>query len=391
MAIQWLGTKRIKLDTIVLPAGFAKRKKEPHVARLAESIKAGGMIALPVVTDKPRKLVAGGDRLAALMLNKTASHEVRLVRGTPEEIEALMLEENLLRRRGDDYDAMTRRLVELHRGAIESEAKAVVGRGKDGEELAAPPWSGAPTDADWKSTDTPKKRGRPKTSQGAARELVAKATGKSPEAVRQAEKRAKEAEKEAAKPPGPPPPPVETWDLVLDSRTVKEFEIVRICQAAIDETERFLKSALRSINALKDGGALAKAVHSRCASSVQEAGAVVRRAGVDAICPYCKHVPTLRKDCTGCGGTGYVSNDALDNIDAALKQKGSSAVVPDGRGGMMPIADALRRTNGGGKGPAKGARKVRVVDAAGDEIPVDDEPVFTDHEGNPEGDTDIAF
>jgi ParB-like chromosome segregation protein Spo0J len=113
MSIKWAGTKVIQLDTVKLPVGFAKRKKEPHVKELARSIERGGVISLPVVRAKPRELVAGGDRFAALMLLGITRHEVRLVEGTDQELRILTLEENVRRRRNDDYNALTRELVEL--------------------------------------------------------------------------------------------------------------------------------------------------------------------------------------------------------------------------------------------------------------------------------------
>jgi ParB-like chromosome segregation protein Spo0J len=351
--MKWLGAKVIQLDTVKLPAGFAKRKKEPHVKELARSIEASGVIALPVVRAKPRELVAGGDRLAALMLLGIARHEVRLVEGTDAELEAVTLEENLCRRRGDDYDAMTARLVEITTGKVEAEELPASLADNSGEE--------------------PRKPGRPKTAKGIAREEVAKATGRTPEAVRQAEKRAKTEEADAPL-DVPMPAPVDTFDLDLPDQVVNDwFPRVRVAQEVLRDADRKIAGVLRRLTSdLKNGSDIVVAAYSRTYQAVHDAADAIRRAMPESVCPWCKAQLYLTPSCSGCGETGFVSLSTLEGISPELLERGARAKVPDGKGGFKGLGGpppAVARK------PAKGARKVRIEDEEGNEL-VAEEPIF---------------
>lgn len=346
MSAKWLGIKKVKLDTIVLPKGFGARKKEKHVADLARSIEESGVIALPVVRDKPRKLVAGGDRLAALMLNGTKLHEVRIVSGTDEEIEAITLEENLWRRRGDDYDAMIRRLVELKRGAISNEPTEL-------------PATLASNDSEPEET---RGVGRPKTPAGLARDEVARVTGRTPEAIRQAEKRAKAVEKEPAEPVNTLAlPPVDTFDLELDQVVVKDwFPRVRVAQEVLGFAAKQIAGVLRRLTLdAKEGSEIVRAAYSRTYQSVHDAADAIRRAMPESVCPWCKCLLHKVPDCSGCSGTGFVALPVLDGISPELLERGAAAKVVDGRGGFE-LATKSRK-------PAKGARKLQVEPVADSE------------------------
>lgn len=360
MSAKWLGVKKIKLDTIVLPGGFSKRKKEQHVADLAESIKRGGVISLPVVDAKTRRLVAGGDRLAALQLLKVAQHEVRMVSGTANELEAITIEENLWRRRGDDYDGMTRRLIEL--AVIDNRELPVKVAGKS-----------APPEPD------PVKPGRPKTERGAAREEVAAKLGKTPEAIRQADKRArqKEAAAEEAKVPEErrlaEKPPVVTYGVPLDVGLAKA---IVAAQEAIDTADSHLRRAQGAITTLSNQGSLGGPLASRMQAEVHRAADAVRRERPDSICPCCKLIPELKLKCTFCGGVGVISDDKLATVDPKLLLGGDKAVVLDGRGRFVPYSrEAGKPAAPEPKAkPAKGAKKLRVEDEHGNAIPLDDVP-----------------
>ena len=158
----WLGVKKVPLSRIKVEGTFGKRKKADHVKELAKSIDRSGVIALPVISTT-NELIAGGDRLAALMLNGVKSHDVRVVEGTVTELAILQVEENL-RRRVDNRDELIARYVDLvEAGSTAQLPVAVTGNA-----------------------------GRPKSTRGAAREHVARELGTTPEAVRSAEKRAAE-------------------------------------------------------------------------------------------------------------------------------------------------------------------------------------------------------
>jgi len=364
--IRWLGTKKIKLDTIVLPGGFAKRKKEPHVRDLAESIKRGGVISLPVVSDKPRKLVAGGDRLAALMLLKVPAHEVRIVRGTPQELEELMLEENLLRRRTDDYAAMTRRLVELRTGDIEAADRKAAVEAVVADEVAGD----FPVEAT--VNEEPLPTGRPKSAKGKAREEVAKELGKTPEAIRSAEKRAKAkeeaAEQEDVKPgadPGEPmQPPVETYGLPLVNAEDAYFLVVT--QESLKKVDALLRKAQGALLDTAADNSIAGVLSSPIRAALHQLAADVRAAIPVAVCPYCKRREDRVSNCGACKRTGFVGSETMLGLADELRLGGEQAMVSGPRG-LVPYA-----AKGKTPGPAKGARRLIVTDENGDEIPVDE-------------------
>ncbi len=363
--MKWCGTKVIQLDTVKLPAGFAKRKKETHVRDLANSIEASGMIALPVVRAKPRELVAGGDRFAALQLLGITRHEVRLVEGTDDELEVLTIEENLTRRRGDDYDAMTARLVELTTGKVEALADMRVAALAAADQLQA------------EMTSNPEPRpGRPKTAKGIAREEVAKATGRTPEAVRQSEKRARAEEaEEAPGPVVPMPAPVDTFDLDLPDQVVNDwFPRVRVAQEVLRDADRKIAGVLRRLTSdLKNGSDIVLVAYSRTYQSVHDAADAIRRAMPESVCPWCKAQLYLTPSCSGCGETGFVSLSTLEGISPELLERGARAKVPDGKGGFKGLGGPAPKVE---RKPAKGARKLRIEDEAGNELVPEEEPIF---------------
>ncbi len=371
MSAKWLGIRKIKLATIVVPGGFARRKKEPHVRELAESIARAGVISLPVIDAKTRRLVAGGDRLAALMLNKVTQHEMRLVQGTPEELEELTITENLRRRRGDDYDGMTARLVELVTG--EKPTKAA--RHEDDE-----PDSNDELPGELTENTLARPAGRPKTDKGAAREEVAKRLGKTPEAIRSAEKRARKREAEAAEALVPEEqrlaerPPVTTYGVTLSTENARAIVAV---QELIDQADSYLRRAQGALTTLKGVNAIGASLSARIQASMHQAADAVRRERPDSICPCCKLIVARVASCTFCGGLGVVSNDKLAGVAAELLVSGAKAVVPDGRGGFVPYAresGKVGQTTSQKVSAAKGARKLRIEDEHGQEIPVDDVP-----------------
>lgn len=360
MSAKWLGVKKVKLDTIVLPGGFAKRKKEQHVLELAASIRHSGVISLPVVDSKTRKLVAGGDRLAALMTLKVAQHEVRMVTGTPDELEAITLEENVRRRRGDDYDGMIKRLIQL----------AVIG----GHELPAKVASKPAPEPE------PAKVGRPKTERGTAREEVAAKLGKTPEAIRQADKRARRAEQEAEEEKIPvevrlaEKPPITTFGVVLD---VEFAKAIVAAQEQIDLADSYIRRAQGALTTLKGQGSLGGPLHHRMQAEVHQAAVAVRRERPDSVCPCCKLIPALKFTCTFCGGIGVVSVDKLANVAPELLLSGEKAVVVDGKGGFFSYARESAKPESAQKKStaAKGARKLRIEDEHGNDLhPPDDVP-----------------
>jgi len=368
MSAKWLGVKKVRLDSIVLPGGFAKRKKEDHVRDLADSIKRGGVISLPVIEAGSRKLVAGGDRLAALQLLKVAQHEVRLVEGTAEELEVITIEENLWRRRTDDYDGLTKRLIDL---VAKNDANAQTQLYRAKHRFKGEGASAELPDRLTGNSESPGP-GRPKTERGAAREEVAAKLGKTPEAIRQAEKRARQKEREAEEEKIPEEvrlsekPPVTTFGVPLSVDDARAIQGVQVVIGAVDEA---LRRAQRYLSSLKDMP-IGAALYRRMQSTVHEAVDIVRRERPEAVCPVCKRIPARLTGCAFCGGVGVVSNDKLAACAPELLLAGDKAVVPDGRGGFVPYA----REAAPAKAAGNPAKKLQVTGHEGNPFPVDDVP-----------------
>ncbi len=374
--IEWLGQKRILLDSITFPAGFAARKKADHVKDRAASImRTGGRpINAPTVRQLPGKrlVITGRDRLAAMFVNGETHALVELVRCTDDQAKKIELDENLERRRGDDYDAMLAERVALEEKAIRAQEVADrIEADNLAEERAAK--GEKPTKA---TKAKGGKKGRPETAKGKAREIVAKQTGKSVEAIRQAEKRVtgkvkakkRTAEEQRKSDPAEltksPWPGVETWGLAIDdTMRDKEGPAMLAASKALDDASRHLNAALRALVPLEKAPTkLERATYVRVYSAVQEAHSTARRAALDAVCPTCKWIPGRRKDCTGCGETGWVSKDAIDNAAEPLTRRGADAVVPDFAGGFMSLADASK---GASKKPIPTGKPTLTIEVEG--------------------------
>lgn len=359
------GVRKVKLDSIVVEKGFSQRKKTAHHESRKASIKRHGLINLIVIQDRTRKLLAGGDRLAALQALKVKAHEVRVFRGTEEEFEALQLAENIERRHNDDVDALTKRYVELTRGEIEK-ADEEVAEIEAAARIEASLRETFPDAPPMLPTEPPRSVGRPKTSQGKAREAVAAATGKTPEAIRQAEKRATAKERKAAEPAAPPvdptaplPPPVETYGLPLLSddeayQVVVAQEALRALEAKLYKAETFLVGQVGA-------DSLAAVLCGHVTAALATMAAAARAAYPRAVCPHCKRLPARTEKCDACSGTGFVGVTAWLNAPDELRLGGDLARVSDGKGGTVPYArEATKAEKVSTSKPAKGARRLRI-------------------------------
>ncbi|HET7036571.1 MAG TPA: ParB/RepB/Spo0J family partition protein [Thermomicrobiaceae bacterium] len=323
--LRWMGYKQVAVKTIVLPSDVKKRQKLPHVVELARSIAELGdePIHAPTIAAKSKKLIAGRDRMAALLLNGVKSCWVRMADGTAKELADLEIDENLHRRQ-DDRDALIARRV----NKVTAEVEAA---GELPDTVSGKP-------------------GRKKTAHGQARERVARELGTTPEAIRAAEARA------AAPDPVPMPqqvlPPVETWGIAETFFPQGELDAARRVQEVIDAADAKLKAAQGILSGLKDGcGQVGQRAYALLYEHVHQVADAVRRARPEYVCPYCKYVPSMRPTCPGCAGVGFTGPDSLEAVADELTHVDEYAVVVDGRGGFIPIAQARAR-NGGP--PARG-------------------------------------
>jgi hypothetical protein len=148
-------------------------------------------------------------------------------------------------------------------------------------------------------------RGRPKGAKTKAIEKVAEATGKSESTVRRAVQQT-----EAPKPPEPEPirPVIDDMGLDLPSdvleATAAEHEIMTDLAQSLSQLQRNLT---RHEGAT---GRTSQPLH----EALHRAASIARGLTPKSVCLYCKLVPTVRKGCLGCKGTGWLTSDQIKGI-----------------------------------------------------------------------------
>jgi hypothetical protein len=117
--------------------------------------------------------------------------------------------------------------------------------------------------------------------------------------------------------------------------------VIRALQVTLDEAIRKVKGAVKDIAALKGGPKLHKAAYAKVEEDTRALVETLQRASLDAVCPYCKQLPALEKDCRACGGVGYVAKELTVNIAKELTKRGKDAMVKDHAGGFA-LLDSVR-------------------------------------------------
>lgn len=336
------GVSAIKVATLKYDAADIKRRqKEAHVVELAKSIASlGGKPLNPlIIQKKTRGLLAGRDRLAALLINGASMVDCRQVDADAPEAARIERHENL-HRRPIDRDKLIAEEIAATTKTIETEKAAA-----PKPESANKPdkLSGKP------AKEAPKPVGRQKTAKGEAREQLAKKLGTSPEAVRKAEARdAKKTEAKATtaapkKSSSLPNLGVKTFGLKVSEEYERSIEtIVR----GIDGITRQLTAAQGAVTKLElaivvgdiEAGALP-----RLKQLLHVAGALARGLTPAMICPYCKDLDGKagrRSDCEGCDERGYLSEGKAQGIPPELLIEGEHAMVSDGQAGFEPLHKA---------------------------------------------------
>lgn len=270
-----------------------------------------GVFSLPVVSrvGDEWKLIAGHDRVAALMRVKAKDALCIVVAGDERSLRRLSVAENLYRRHDDKAELL--RLID------------------SAEEVAAEDL------ADKRPVIA--QRGKPKTARGAAREAVAKASGKSPEAVRKAEARAKVTQQpnagataDAGEAPtvAPAATPIDDFDLLGTSPPLAFIERVRAVCAVIDEADQYLRLAQGKTTALASMQ-FPNALQQRLKQDVHHAAAALRMARPCMVCPWCKTPEVAsdkRKPCLPCDTKGYIVEEQRGGVPPELLVPGVVAV-----------------------------------------------------------------
>lgn len=316
--MKWLATKRIAIKSIVLPGNFAATKAAARIADLATSIReTDGPIQPPVVEAKTMRLIAGHDRIAALMMLREKHVEVRTWQGTEQELRIVQLDENL-RRRHDDRNALISERARVEAGVIVENTSAEGG-------TAVPPMQSVKSEA---------------------RKRVAKVAGVTPAAVRKAEQRAAAKVEEASAAPVAEGDAVDVGAALaaplpdgfnafgLEVRPEHRERIVELAQAltAWEQSTRRVLTELARLEKVANPPLLSRQQAESIRDKAHALGHVIREAMPTSLCFYCKNDDRSAVDCAACGATGLAGRHAGDNVPPELKTTGANArIAVDGR------------------------------------------------------------
>ncbi|MEP6652075.1 MAG: ParB N-terminal domain-containing protein [Myxococcales bacterium] len=312
----WRGYLQFPVKKLKLPGDISQRQKQQHVVELAKSIEdnGGDPIHAPTVNADTMTLIAGRDRMAALLLNKAKKVWCHVMAEVSEEdARNVEIDENLHRRRDDRDELIARRFRRLAEEFRQDDAE--------------------------QSGKVSHNAGRPTTAETRAAEKLARHAGVTPRAIRQAVSRVEGhshrpgEEKETPK-KRPDPPPVDTWGLPMAQDDADE---VRMVQAAMDRMDHLLRNAQAASKPLEQSPVGAR-IYQRLKATLHAAAYEVRSHRPTAFCPYCKRLPDRVAACSGCSGIGYVGVESTWVVADELKRRGEDAVVVDGRGGFTRVA-----------------------------------------------------
>jgi hypothetical protein len=349
--MKWQGFKRIGFSSVAMNvAEIRRRSKAAHVVDLAGDIKAHGEepIQAPTVRAKTKQLVCGRDRMAALLVLRAKTVWVHVVDCTDDEAKELEIAENAYRRAENRAELIAElmRLKEQHLRATaqvtqRNESNTVTGR-----------------------------RGSHDPIKTEARKQVARATGITPAAVRQAEVRAAKKVSSpaghgaAGDPPTGAPPlkhPAGHGSTSEAERALtlpagfRDFglEVPKSERAALlvlvdelGEHEQWTKNLLGWLTRGERDPLrrIAGAVADRIREAAHGLGHALREAIPVGRCFYCKGRADLVPTCTACGQTGFVGRHGGDGVPAELKAAAPLLVAIDGR--SVPYAGGPAATKG---------------------------------------------
>lgn len=287
--MEFLKDVTVKVSSLNLPSGIKARMKEPHVVELAESIRLNGGEPMnrPLFRWPGRDLIAGGDRMAATLLNKTTKITVRRVKCSDQEAKRLELDENL-RRRQDNRKEMLAEASKLKEAELKAEAA------RKAEEAKA---SGTPVPPSKKAEPIKKK----------AREAVAAKAGIKPESVRKAEQRAKKAAEPKKEPEPRKPYPIETLGVELTKGLVTVLDRIQVCTEEFQETS---KTLLREVSRI--AGIVPAPVLVRLQDAAKALGDVGKEVHPACVCPKCRAKGDEK--CQLCKGAHYVREEQMRDI-----------------------------------------------------------------------------
>lgn len=126
-----------------------------------------------------------------------------------------------------------------------------------------------------------------------------------------------------------------TFGLELDETWAGEIQKI---QATLYQLEGYLNQASRLARTLKELD-VPLPRYNEIEGVLSNARTVIRHTRPASICPYCKGVDSIQKDCGHCLGTGWSSRDQNTRVDPRLLKGGDDCVVMDH--GLMKSIEAF--------------------------------------------------
>ena len=320
--------KLVEIRRIHIDGAAPVDMEKENVRDIERSIVENGntVINPSWVDKKTSRIVQGRDRILAQMRFRKCAL-VQYVSGTEEEYARIQIEENLCRRH-DDKGVLRSKLVDLLSPSLAQEAI----KAKD-VALITP--------------DSKRKAGRPSTGKTAAIQELAKQEGVSPQAVRSSITRAKKKaaaetnepdpetnddDREAPEERKPVPAPkvsclrtlgLEINDLVEDAARDEQKRVDRMARALAEFGAALTdhRKEQAGLNAAEDK------MFEEWEAQRSAMAAKIRRSRPACACPHCKLIPELTPTCAACRGTGYISEEKLEGVEAALLAEGDDSGV----------------------------------------------------------------
>ena len=313
--------KLVEIRRIHIDGAAPVDMEKENVRDIERSIRENGntVINPSWVDKKTSRIVQGRDRILAQMRFRKCAL-VQYVSGTEEEYARVQIEENLCRRNDD-------------KGTLRAKLKAALA-----PSLAHPDI--LPGDrAVIAHADKPK-RGRPSEGKTAAVAELAKSEGVSPKTIRNSISAAKKKaaaetnddEPETPEDRRPAPAPkvpclrtlgLEINDLVEDAARDEQKRVDRMARALAEFGAALTdhRKEQAGLNAAEDK------MFEEWEAQRSAMASAIRRSRPACVCPHCKLLPELQSTCAACRGTGYISEEKLEGVEAALLAEGDDSGV----------------------------------------------------------------
>lgn len=281
-----IGVRDIVTADIKTAPGFAQRVRDQRIVELAQAMRSMGKPQPPLVRLVDLRLVAGEDRLAAVVVLGETMVRCRVVECSDQEIEATRRVEAA--NRSGDYHEQAAAITELL-DMVEAEVNA--------ERRANPDWAAGSR--------------HPPTARGEARRRVSATIGKSVQALAKHDSRGRQGLL-----PKPREPKTE-WQLEaygFDAPATVQARAAAV-RKAMEAADGHARSIQRAMSDVSDVYPPSTTVH-----ELARRGAAVARALLPShLCPWCKGHDVAMPHCAGCLGHGFVGRPDFERADEMLR------------------------------------------------------------------------